>query len=420
MQNRAAERQALLPAAGQRRDQRVLASAEAGHLDGEAHALGAARARGTPIDAAEEAQVLRDGQVAIEREFLRHVADVLAHRLRGRARRRCRRPGRARRSAAAGRRECGSMVDLPAPLGPRKPMISPRRDLEADMIDRDEGAEALDQILGDDLRRRRAPSPVMPLRPSSSRSATKTSSMLGSATAMLAEGNARRCERLRSSGMRRAGVVDDGVNAVADQHHAADAVERPRSPSRTARPVGRRDRDERARHARLQRRRRVAVQHAAAVQQSQAVAALGLVEIGGRDQDGHALVAQAIEDAPEIAARHRIDAGRRLVEQQDLRRVNQRAGEAELLLHAARELAGEPLAERRSCPKPPAAAPRVRRAARGRHLEQIGVEADVLVDGQIFVEAEPLRHVADVRLDALRVGDDVDAVDDDAAGVRAA
>ncbi len=34
------------------------------------------------------------------------------------------------------------VVDLPAPLGPRKPKISPRPDLEVDVIDSDEIAEA--------------------------------------------------------------------------------------------------------------------------------------------------------------------------------------------------------------------------------------------------------------------------------------
>jgi phosphoglucomutase len=38
------------------------------------------------------------------------------------------------------------------------------------------------------------------------------------------------------------------------------------------------------------------------------MAALGLVEIGSRGEDRHALSDQLIEDAPEVAARNRIDA----------------------------------------------------------------------------------------------------------------
>ena len=49
----------------------------------------------------------------------------------------------------------------------------------------------------------------------------------------------------------------------------------------------------------------------------------------------------AVENAPELAARDRIDAGRRLVEQDRRRAVNQRACQRELLLHAAGELFGQ-------------------------------------------------------------------------------
>ena len=39
------------------------------------------------------------------------------------------------------------VVVLPAPLGPSRPKISPRSDLEADMIDRSEGPEPPDQVV---------------------------------------------------------------------------------------------------------------------------------------------------------------------------------------------------------------------------------------------------------------------------------
>ncbi len=47
--------------------------------------------------------------------------------------------------------------------------------------------------------------------------------------------------------------------------------------------------------------------------------------------------------------------------------------------------------------------------SRSRHAEQVAVERDVLVDREIFVEAESLGHVADVMLRALRVARDVEA-----------
>ena len=51
---------------------------------------------------------------------------------------------------------------------------------------------------------------------------------------------------------------------------------------------------------------------------------------------------QVVDHLPELAPRDRIDADARLVEQQQARLAQQRAGKAELLLHAAGELAGEP------------------------------------------------------------------------------
>ena len=62
-------------------------------------------------------------------------------------------------------------------------------------------------------------------------------------------------------------------------------------------------------------------------------------------------------------------------------------------------------------------AARALRASRVGYFEQIGIEADVLVDGQILIKPEPLRHVAEMLLAALGVRDHIDAVDDDAAAV---
>ncbi len=98
----------------------------------------------------------------------------------------------------------------------------------------------------------------------------------------------------------------------------------PFTPSRAATHVargagrGRDDREDLAGHQRLQRSRRVAIEHPALAQETEPRAALRLVEVGGGDHDRDALPAQTVEDAPEIAPRHRIDAGGRLVEQQHL------------------------------------------------------------------------------------------------------
>ena len=71
------------------------------------------------------------------------------------------------------------------------------------------------------------------------------------------------------------------------------------------------------------------------------VTALGLVHVMGRDQHGQPFGRERMDLVPEIAPRLGIDAGGRLVQQQQLR-IGQRAGaERQPLLPAAGELAGE-------------------------------------------------------------------------------
>ncbi len=147
------------------------------------------------------------------------------------------------------------------------------------------------------------------------------------------------------------------------------------------------------------------------------VAAVGLVEIGGGDEDGYPFSQELVEDAPEVAARHRIDAIGRLVEEEDLRRVDQGAGKAELLLHPAGEIARLAPFERRQ-------------VAEGkeplyffgtpflRHAVDVGVEVDVLHHGQVGIEAEALAHVADLFLDRLGLPDRVPPHDPGFAGGR--
>ena len=96
-------------------------------------------------------------------------------------------------------------------------------------------------------------------------------------------------------------------------------------------------------------RRRAGGQHAARVHRDQPVEARGLLHVGGGHQHAHAgpVGADAVDQLPELAARQRIDAGGRLVEDQQVRVVDQRAAQAELLLHAAGELAGRAVGEGR-------------------------------------------------------------------------
>ena len=72
-----------------------------------------------------------------------------------------------------------------------------------------------------------------------------------------------------------------------------------------------------------------------------AVAALGLVHVVGRDQHGEAFARHVVDHVPELAPRLGVDAGGRLVEQQELRLMQDAGGEREALLPAAGQLAGE-------------------------------------------------------------------------------
>ena len=87
---------------------------------------------------------------------------------------------------------------------------------------------------------------------------------------------------------------------------------------------------------------RPAGEHAAGIQRQQVVELLGFFHIGGGDQHRHARVfrPQLGHQLPKLAARQGIDAGGRLVQDQQFGIVHQRAAQTEFLLHAAGELAG--------------------------------------------------------------------------------
>ncbi len=152
------------------------------------------------------------------------------------------------------------------------------------------------------------------------------------------------------------------------------------------------------------------------MEEGHAVAALGLVEVRRGHDNGRPPGGEIVEEAPEVAPGHGIDARRGLVEQQHARRVHERAGERELLLHAPGELAGEAIAEARQA-RGLEQAPRLLRACGPSDAEHVRVKVDVLVDGEVLVEPEALRHVADVALDALGVAHDVEARDGRRAAV---
>lgn len=134
-----------------------------------------------------------------------------------------------------------------------------------------------------------------------------------------------------------------------------------------------------------------------------------LFHVRRADEHGKALLThELLQDLPELAARQRVDADRRFIEQQESRRTHERAGEAELLLHAARQLAGEALRKGRQLrhleKMAEALLPDILR-----HTVQVCVEVKILLYGQVLVEAEFLRHIAEQVLHRLRSLRDIKA-----------
>ncbi len=151
MKQRAPERQTLLDATRELAREALLPPAQARHLQRPAPALGEALASQT-VAAAEELEVLRHGQIIVEREALGHVADarldaaplaehvVTEHPP----------PARGRREQAAqhpnGRRLAG-------PVRSQKPEHVPPAHREGHAVDGDEVAEGAGEPFQDDGRR---------------------------------------------------------------------------------------------------------------------------------------------------------------------------------------------------------------------------------------------------------------------------
>ena len=85
--------------------------------------------------------------------------------------------------------------------------------------------------------------------------------------------------------------------------------------------------------------RRSRCENAAVIQYMHGLAERRLVHIGRTHEHGEMfLLRQRLEDLPKLATRERIDADRRLVEDQEFRRAHERAGKAEFLRHVAQDV----------------------------------------------------------------------------------
>src|SRR2546426_2319263 len=139
-------------------------------------------------------------------------------------------------------------------------------------------------------------------------------------------------------------------------------------------------------------------------------AALGLVHVMGGYEKGDAVTGKLEQKIPELAARDGVDSGRGLIEEKKLRLVQHGAAESEALLPAARELRGKAIQigfEAIEFDNFVDAAPQ----ARGLQAVDTSVELQVFRDGQVVIEAEILRHVADALADRFRIRADIEAFD---------
>ena len=153
--------------------------------------------------------------------------------------------------------------------------------------------------------------------------------------------------------------------------------------------------------------RRAASQYPAAMHGDQPIEAGSLLHVGGGDNHAHALtgLSDFIDQVPELPARQWIDSSRRFVEDQDVRVVDERAAETELLFHSSRKVGNRAI---REGTKAGAFQQRCNAAvALGTRMSKKAAEKiDIVEDRKrrIEVPAQPLRHECDAWVRAVAVG----------------
>ena len=161
-------------------------------------------------------------------------------------------------------------------------------------------------------------------------------------------------------------------------------------------------------HALRQRRRLALIKQFTLVHQQHVPALFGFVEVGGAPEDQHPVARQLVHHLPQLAARNRIHADAGLVQQQHLRLAHQRAGQPQLLLHPAGELARQPVGER-------AERGELQQPGEGflpgfaGDAAQVGVQIQVFHHRQVFIQAKLLRHVPEHGVERAVVFDRVKA-----------
>src|SRR6266446_763078 len=202
-------------------------------------------------------------------------------------------------------------------------------------------------------------------------------------------------------------VFDEGVNGLSEDGGATDAMEMA-SEAERARDFGRGDFHAHG-SVRLnvgelaERIGRAVGNELAVIDVGNVTAPLRFVHVMRGDEESDAMAGKLEKQIPELAARDGVDPGSRLVEEKECRLVQHGAAESEALLPPAGKLRGKPIeigleavqldnfvdAALETC---------------GLQTVNASIELQVLRDGQIVVEAEILRHIADALANAFRIG----------------
>ena len=151
---------------------------------------------------------------------------------------------------------------------------------------------------------------------------------------------------------------------------------------------------------RLEFGRRSGRKHFSGVHGGKPVETLGFLHIGCRHDDAHAgpAGAYAVNQFPELAAGKRVDAGGGLIQNKQIRIMNQRAAQPEFLAHASRQLLGRAIFKGRQA----RAVQQFRNspfALVAGLPEQSTKKLDILADTEVRIEIlpQPLWHVGDPR-----------------------
>ena len=397
-----AERHALFPAAGQAADQLMLLALETGKLEHPANLL-LPLVLGHTVDAGKEVQVLIDGQIVVQRKLLRHVADSLAHV------RRTQMAPLARELHLSARRieQPAEHLDrrgLARAVGAEQAVDFAVAHLQRDVVHGAERPECLREIRRAD--RHLSAQVVMivaarkwrmrDLQPERMKPRDERVLQQRLVPSDFVDLHASVAQAVANLGFRQGGLVHQHVEAVAEPLHVEDVrigvVHRGQhllGPSEWRRTHFQSSGAEAAANL----IRRADLLDRAGMHQRHAVAAFRLVEIRRGHQNRQAVGRQMRERIPEFTPRDRIDAGRRLVEQQHLRLRNQRARERELLLHAAAQPAGQSIGEPIHVEHLQVAMPATIDLG-ARHATKVADVLNVLADGEIRIEAECLRQIA--------------------------